>query len=409
MANALITPNVIAKEALAQLENNLVMGNSVHREYKKEFVKVGTSVSIRKPVKFYTADGAVRINQDVEEANTSIAIDQRKHVSWKFSTQDLTLTIEDYSERYIKPAAITLAQTIDAKGYDLYKKVWNQVGTPGTVPGTYAEVSPVAQRLDEMAVPSEHRYLALNPAAHYKIAGDQVGLQNPAMIKTAYEQAQIGRIAAMDAFSAQNIKSHTVGTKAGTPLVNGASQNVTYAASKNTNTQSLVTDGWSASSAVLKEGDVITIAGVFAVNPVPGEGATGKTVLDYLQQFVVTADATSDGTGNASITISPAIITSGPYQTVDAVPADNAAVTVVGNASTPYPQNLGFHKNAFALVTCPLEMPDGAPWKSRESHNGLSIRVVKDYDIATDDDIIRMDVLYGWKAIYPDLACRLTA
>lgn len=409
MANALITPSVIAKEALAQLENNLVMGNSVHREYKKEFVKVGTSVSIRKPVKFYTADGAVRINQDVEEANTSIAIDQRKHVSWKFSTQDLTLTIEDYSERYIKPAAITLAQTIDAKGYDLYKNVWNQVGTPGTVPGTYAEVSPVAQRMDEMAVPSEHRYLALNPAAHYKIAGDQVGLQNPAMIKTAYEQAQIGRIAAMDAFSAQNVKSHAVGAHGGTPLVNGGSQNVTYAAAKNTNTQTLVTDGWTNSTAVLKEGDVFTLAGVFAVNPVPGEGTTGKTVLPYLQQFVVTADATSDGAGNATISISPAIITSGPYQTVDAVPADNAQVSVIGTASTAYPQNLGFHKNAFALVTCPLEMPDGAPWKSRESHNGLSIRVVKDYDIATDDEIIRMDVLYGWKAIYPDLACRLTA
>lgn len=409
MANALITPSVIAKEALAQLENNLVMGNSVHREYKKEFVKVGTSVSIRKPVKFYTADGAVRINQDVEEANTSIAIDQRKHVSWKFSTQDLTLTIEDYSERYIKPAAITLAQTIDAKGYDLYKKVWNQVGTPGTVPGTYAEVSPVAQRLDEMAVPSEHRYLALNPAAHYKIAGDQVGLQNPAMIKTAYEQAQIGRIAAMDAFSAQNVRSHTVGTKAGTPLVNGSTQNVTYAVSKDTNTQTIVTDGWSASSAVLREGDVFIIAGVNAVNPVPGEGTTGKTVLSYPQQFVVAADVSSDGAGNASIVISPAIITSGPYQTVDAAPADNAAITVLGSASTAYPQNLGFHKNAFALVTCPLEMPDGAPWKSRESHNGLSIRVVKDYDIATDDEIIRMDVLYGWKAIYPDLACRLTA
>lgn len=409
MANALITPSVIAKEALAQLENNLVMGNSVHREYKKEFVKVGTSVSIRKPVKFYTADGAVRINQDVEEANTSIAIDQRKHVSWKFSTQDLTLTIEDYSERYIKPAAITLAQTIDAKGYDLYKKVWNQVGTPGTVPGTYAEVSPVAQRMDEMAVPSEHRYLALNPAAHYKIAGDQVGLQNPAMIKTAYEQAQIGRIAAMDAFSAQNVKSHTVGAHGGTPLVNGGSQNVTYAAAKNTNTQTLVTDGWTNSTTVLREGDVFTLAGVFAVNPVPGEGATGKTVLPYLQQFVVIADAASDGTGNATVSISPAIITSGPYQTVDAAPADNAQISVIGTASTAYPQNLGFHKNAFALVTCPLEMPDGAPWKSRESHNGLSIRVVKDYDIATDDEIIRMDVLYGWKAIYPDLACRLTA
>lgn len=408
MANALITPSVIAKEALAQLENNLVMGNSVHREYKKDFVKVGASVSIRKPVKFYTADGAARVNQDVEEANTSIVIDQRKHVSWKFSTEDLTLTIEDYSERYIKPASITLAQTIDAKGYELYRDVWNLVGTPGTTPGSYGEVSPVAQRLDEMAVPAERRYLALNPAAHYRIAGDQVGLQNPAMVKTAYQQAQIGRIAALDAFSAQNVKSHAVGAHGGTPLVDGANQNVTYAAAKTTNTQTLATDGWPVSTAVLKAGDVFTIAGVYAVNPVPGEGASGKTVLPYLQQFVVKEDVSSDGSGSATLTISPAIIVSGPYQSVDAAPADNAAITVVGTASTAYPQNLGFHRNAFALVTCPLEMPDGATWKARESHNGLSIRVVKDYDIATDDDIIRLDVLYGWKSIYPELACRLT-
>ena len=409
MANALITPSVIAKEALAQLENNLVMGNSVHRDYKKEFVKVGDSVSIRKPVKFYTADGATRINQDVEEANTSITIDQRKHVSWKFSTQDLTLTIEKYSERYIKPAMITLAQTCDAKGYDLYKNVWNSVGTPGTTPDTFARVSPVAQRLDEMAVASDMRNLALNPAAHYAIAGDQVGLQNPAMINTAYKQAQIGRIAGMGAFSAQNIKSHTVGVATGTPLVNGAAQNTTYALSKSTNTQSLITDGWTNSTTgILKAGDVFTIAGVFAVNPVPGEGTTGKTVMPYLQQFTVTADADSGATtGPATLTIAPAIITSGPYQTVSAAPADNAAITVLGTGGTAYPQNLGFHKNAFALVTCPLEMPDGASWKARESHNGLSIRVVKDYDIATDDDIIRLDILYGWKAIYPDLASRL--
>ena len=152
---------------------------------------------------------------------------------------------------------------------------------------------------------------------------------------------------------------------------------------------------------------MFTIAGVKAVNPVPGEGTTGKTVMPYLQQFTVISDATSDGTGNATLTISPAIITSGPFQTVDAAPADNAAITVLGTASTAYPQNLGFHKNAFALVTCPLQMPDGAAFKARESHNGLSIRVVKDYDIDTDEDVIRLDILYGRKAIYPDLACRL--
>jgi hypothetical protein len=153
---------------------------------------------------------------------------------------------------------------------------------------------------------------------------------------------------------------------------------------------------------------VFTIAGVFAVNPVPGEGATGKRVMPYLQQFSVLADATSGAsTGPATLTICPPIIISGPQQTVSAAPADNAVMTVRGTGGVAYPQNMGFHKNAFALVTCPLEMPDGASFKARESHNGLSIRVIKDYDIDSDNDIIRMDILYGWKAIYPDLATRL--
>lgn len=391
-----------------QLENNLVMANSAHREYKKEFAKVGDTVSIRRPVKFITSDGATRANQDVEEKNTSITIDSRKHVSWNFSTQDLTLTIEEYSERYIKPACITLAQTMDQAGHSLYSSVWNSVGTPGTTPANYAAIGDTAQRLDEMAVPRDNRMMVTNPAAHYAVAGNQLTLDAIGSKGTsAYEAAQVGRIANFDWMMSQNVKNHTVGAHGGTPLVDGASQDVTYAASGGANTQSLVTDGWSTSTAVLNAGDVFTIAGVFAVNPVPGEGTTGKEVQSYLQQFTVISDVTSDGSGDATLTISPAIIASGPYQTVSAAPADNAAITVLGTASTAYPQNLGFHKNAFALVTCPLEMPDGASWKARESKNGLSIRVVKDYDIGDDTDIIRLDILYGWKAIYPDLATRL--
>lgn len=409
MANTIITPDIIAKEALAQLENNLVLSNQVHREYKKEFTGgVGDSVSIRKPVKFYTADGATRVNQDVEEKSTSITVDERKHVSWKFSTQDLTLSIEEYSERYIKPAMITLANTMDRSGHALYKRVWNSVGTPGTTPSSFADLAAAAQRLDEMAVMADNRTMMLNPAAHYSVAGDQLTLDAVgSMGKSAYEDAMVGRIAKFGTFSTQNISNHTVGAYGGTPLVNGASQNVTYASATGANTQTLVTDGWTASTNVLKAGDVFTLAGVYAVNPVPGEGTSGKLTMPYLQQFTVINDVTSDGTGNATVTISPAIITSGPFQTVDAAPADNAAITVNGTASTAYPQNVGFHKNAFALVTVPLEMPDGASFKARESHNGLSLRVVKDYDIDTDDDIIRIDALYGWDAIYPDLACRL--
>jgi len=412
MPNTLVTPSMIAKEALMQLENNLVLSNQVHREYKNDFSGgQGATVSIRRPVKFVTSDGATRVNQDVEEKNTSITIDQRKHVSWSFSTQDLTLSIEDYSERYIKPAAVTLAQTMDLAGYNLYQNVWNSTGTPGTTPADFAALGGAAQRLDEMAVPADRRTMVLNPAARYAVAGNQLTLDSVGtMGKSAYEDAMIGKIAKFATFDSQNIAVHTVGVATGTPLVNGASQSVTYAAAVGTNwSQSLITDGWTNSTGnILRAGDVFTIAGVFAVNPVPGEGATGKRVMPYLQQFSVLANATSGAsTGPATLTICPPIIISGPQQTVSAAPADNAVMTVRGTGGVAYPQNMGFHKNAFALVTCPLEMPDGASFKARESHNGLSIRVIKDYDIDSDNDIIRMDILYGWKAIYPDLATRL--
>ena len=396
-----------------QLENNLVLGRCVHKEYKKEFVKNGQTVSIRKPVKFYAADGASRVNQDVEESNTSITVDQQKHVSWNFSSVDLTLTIEEYSERYIKPAAIALANTVDRSLANLYSNFWNLVGTPGTTPSNFASIALAAQRADEMAVPTDSRKAILNPAAGYTIAATATSLPNigSGTENRAYREGEIGRIASFDTYSSQNVISHTVGAHGGTPLVNGANQDTTYALAKagtNGNSQSLVTDGWTNSTAVLKAGDVFTLAGVYAVNPVPAEGTTGKLAMSYLQEFTVLADATSDGTGNATLTISPAIITTGPYQTVSAAPADNAAITVKGNASTAYPQNLCIHKNAIALVSVPMEMPDGVAFKARESHNGLSVRVVKQYDIDADADVIRLDVLYGRKVIYPELGVRLT-
>lgn len=406
MSNTLITSSMIAKEALMQLENNCVMGNLVHRDYKKEFVKVGDTVSIRRPVRFSATDGATLSKQDVTEGKTSITVDQRKHVGWEFNSNDLTLKIEQYSERYIKPAMITLAQSVDSALTGLYSGVWNHVGTPGTTPATFAALGAAGQRLDEGAVPPESRRSVLNPAAAWAIANDLKSLAtNDSKAKGAFEEARIGRYARTDTYMDQSIKVHTVGAHGGTPLVNGADQDVTYAASKDTNAQDIITDGWSNSiTGVLKQGDVITIDDVYAVNPVTKE-STG-----VLQRFVVNEDVDSGAsTGPATFSISPAIITSGAYQTVSAAPADNAPITVVsGTASTGYAQNLVFHKNALALVTCPLIIPDGAAFSARESHDGYSVRVVKDYDITNDTDIIRLDILYGVKAIYPDLASRLT-
>lgn len=399
MANTIITPDIIAKEALMQLENNCVMGNLVHREYKKEFVKVGDSVSVRKPVKFTASTGATRVNQDVQEASTPFTIDQRKHVSWKFSTQDLTLSVAEYSERYIKPAAIALANTVDASLCSLYTNVAQNVGD-GATPATFLEFADAARRLNDAAAPQDSRRLVLDPAGSLYAAEMLKGLYQPELVKGAVRGMKIGPIAGMDTYMDQNVRSHTEGTWGTTPLVNGASQDVTYAAATHTNgstQQALAIDGLTATTGTVTAGDKFTIAGVYAVNPV------SKETLSFLQEFTVITGGTASGTGTLSITISPAIITSGAFQTVSAAPADNAAITRKGD----YVANLAFHKNAFGLVTVPLEMPDGAAWKARESHNGYSIRVVKDYDIDSDDEVIRMDILYGVKSLYPELACVL--
>ena len=409
MPATLVTPSMIAKEALMQLENNCVLANRVHREYRKEFTGgQGSTVAIRRPVKFNVSNGATAVVQDTEEKTTNIVVDQRRHVAWDFTTEQLTLSIEEYSERYIKPAVIALANDVDVSIANLYNTVWNQVGTIGTTPANYAAIAAAAQRLDEMAVESSPRSMVVNPAAAYAVAGNQATLEAVGDVrKTAYEESMVGRVAKFDMFSTQNIATHQVGPLGGAPVVNGGSQAVTYAAAAgNSWSQSFAIRGWTAAAALrLRAGDVFTIANVFAVNPVPRTGA--KMQMPYLQQFVVTANASSDASGNMTATISPPIITSGPQQTVSAAPADGAAITVVGTANAQFPVNMGFHKNAFALVTVPLEMPDSAPFKARENYKGLSIRVIKDYDFTSDVERIRLDILYGVKAIYPDLATRL--
>ena len=184
-------------------------------------------------------------------------------------------------------------------------------------------------------------------------------------------------------------------------MVNGGSQSYTAptSAQLTANTYALITDGWTNSvTGIVKAGDVFTIAGVYSVNPI------SKQSTAELMQFTVTADADSGAaTGPATITVSPAIISAGPYQNVTAAPADNVAITVVANHTA----NLAFHKNAFGLVTVPLELPDGVSFKAREQDKGISVRVIKDYDFTNDKDQIRIDILYGVKSIYPDLACRL--
>ncbi|MCR9215301.1 MAG: hypothetical protein NXI13_16410 [Proteobacteria bacterium] len=407
MANRHLTADIIAKAAVAILDNELVMGKKVFRGYEDEFNKningytVGDTITIERPTDFTVRDGATASAQDVSEGKTSLTIDKQKGVDFAFTSKQLTLDIKELSRRVIKPAMIQLANQIDVDLHALYKDVPNWVGTPGQTINSFADYSLAAQRMDEYAVPQDMRCGVLSPADHWGLAGGAQTLYNDTLNKPAYREGEIGKIATFDTYMTQNTATHTVGAHAGTPLTNGAAQGTTWDASRDTNTQTLITDGWTSGAVTLNAGDVFTIADVYAVNPVT------KETLDFLKEFTV-VNTISDTAGAITLTMSPAAIPSGAQQTVSADIGDNKAIVVKGTASTAYRQNMVFHKNAFTLATVPMVAPPGAVEVGRQSYKGMNVRVIPGYNVTTDVSTYRLDVLYGVKTIDPRLAMRVS-
>lgn len=398
MSNSLLNISMITKESLRVLKNEVTFAKGVNRQYDSQFkdtgAKIGSVINIRKPVRYTVNDGPSLQLQDQTDQSEALTLDSQKHVAFQFSSKEMTLNIEEFSKRYIKPAICALANKVDLDGLGMYKQVYNTVGSAGTTPATFAVMTDAGTKLSENATPVDmYRNICFNPAASGSMADALKGLyQSSDKIKEQYEKGLMGLAAGFNISMDQNVRQHTVGAHAGTPLVNGASQTGS----------SLVTDGWSSGATTLKQGDIFTIAGVNSVNPQSRE-TTGN-----LQQFVVTAD-NSDTTGDMTIAISPAITLTGAYQTVDALPANDAAITVVGTASTVYPQNMAYHRDAFVLGMADLDLPKGVDMAARatDPDSGISLRIVKAYDINNDTYPCRIDVLYGYKAVYPELACRI--
>lgn len=411
MANTVLTPDIIAKEAVTILENNCVFGRNFYRGYEEEFdsvngYKVGDTVRIRRPTDFTVRDGATASVQDVVEGNTTIVVDKQKGVDFQFTSSDLTLKIGDLSERVIRPAMVQLGNQIDRDCAALFNKVWNWVGTPTdplTSPvNSFSDFAKATERLDLQAVPTDTRSAIMSPSDTWGLIGAQTALFMQDIAKEAYRGGELGQIAGVDTYSSQNINTLTTGTRTATGLVNGV-QSTTWALTRTSGTMTLLTDGWGTTT-TLSDGEVFTIAGVFAVNPVT------KATLSYLAQFVVVGAVTSAGAGGgtATLTISPPIITTGAFMTVSAAPADNATITIMGTASTVYPQNLVFNRNAFSLVVVPMIKPSGAVDVSRQSYKGYSTRIIPFYTGSNDITAWRLDILYGVRAIDPRRATRLS-
>ena len=411
MANTTLTASIIARTALPILENELGFLAKMQRGWETEYstnvngYKPGASIDIRRPADFTVRDGATLSAQDVIEGKNTLTVDQQKGVDFEFTSTELTLDVAQLGERVIKPAMSSLVNTIAEDVLSqMYKGLYQYAGTPGQVINSFADWAKGPERLDEMTVPQSGRCAILSPSDHWGMVGSLTGLGVESAVGGALRSGRLGMIGNIDTYMSAVTPTHTTGTytTGSTPLVNGGSQNVTYDTAKNTWTQSLITDGWANSTAVIKAGDVFTLAGVNMVNP--------KTKADtgILQQFVATADGTSSGAGALTVTISPPIITSGPHQTVTAAPADNAAITPLGTEATAYKQNMFFHENTMALAMVPMERPAGAVDVGRESRNGISVRVIPVYDVANDKSQWRLDVLYGRKVADPRLGCRVS-
>lgn len=380
------------------LENNLVITRTVNRQYDDSFAvegaKIGSTLRIRLPDRALVTDGAALQVQDDNEQFTTLTVSSQKHIGVNFTTAELTMQLDDFAERVLKPRVSQLASSIDADVANSFKSIYQSVGTPGTTPGTSLVLLQGQQKLNEAAAVMAPRYATVNPAANAGLVEGMKGLFNPTnTISRQFKNGLMGEgvLGFEEVSMSQSIKQHTTGTRTG-------SHTVTSAVTAQGSTTILITG---TGSQTIKQGDVFTVANVYAVNPQTRE-STGS-----LQQFVATADATATG-GAYTVSVSPAMYTSGhALATIDAFPQASAVVTFLGSASTQYPQNLIYHKDAITFATADLLMPQSVDMASRQVHNGISMRIVRQYDINNDRLPCRIDVLYGFSVIRPQMGVRL--
>lgn len=400
MSNSILTISMITRESMRVLENECVFSKFVNREYDDQFAKtgakIGNTLNVRLPARYVGRSGPVLKVESQTETYSPLTLSYQDGVDVEFTTQDLTLSMDDFSERFVQPAVANVANKVDRNGLLQAYNIYQAVGTPGAVPSALSTYLSAKAKLDFAAAPRDNmRSILIDPNAEAGIINNLTTLFNPSKeISDQYKDGMMGKAIGAKWSMDQNIVSMTTGTHAGSPQVASAPAE---------GASIIATSGWTASSAVLKQGDVFTVAGVYSVNP-QNRQSTGQ-----LQQFVVLANISSDGSGLASVSVAPAMNSTGQFQNISALPAGSAVITPLGAASTASPMNLFFHRDAFILGMADLMLPGGVDKAARVSDkkSGFSIRMVRAYDIVNDMMPCRLDVLYGWSTPYPQLACRI--
>jgi hypothetical protein len=408
MSNSLLTDEIITKECLMSLKNNLVFTKNANREYSKEYAvkgaKKGSTINIRKPTRYNVTDGATLQIQDSDDQSIALTLDKHYHVGMAFSEVDRTLSIDKFRERYVDPAMIALANKIDSQFYtDMYKKVFSSVGVPSAtaLPSTLKGFTYAKAKAELLGAPQGMYSAVVDPLVQASLVDGLKGLfQSSDKIAEQYETGLMGMAAGSKFMATANVSKHTAGSPAGAPAIK-----TTVSAN---GTATLALDGITGSiTNCYRAGDVISIQNVYAVNPQTKQ-STGE-----LAQFVVTADTNSITNEIASLPISPAIVLSGAYQNVNRAPTDGDLVYLFGAALTyagvVAPQNLVFHKNAFTMGVADFELPNEGVKAARavDEDAGLSLMMTSQFDITNFRTIHRVDFLGGWQCIYPELACRV--
>jgi hypothetical protein len=394
MPNSIITPTAVTRASLAILHQKLNFVGNVHRDYDSRFAnsgaKIGDTLTIRLPNEYTVRSGAALSAQDTTETSTTLQVATQKGVDVNFSSAELTMSIDDFSERILEPAMSVLAANIEADALSMYRDVYNFVDGDAAA-FAFNSVVDAKTELSKMLAPTKDRAMVMNMVHANKLIRDRKDAFNPsADVSKMFREGMVDRAAGFDLYENTLLVPHQTGTAAKTTgyLVNGATQ---------TGSTLVVDTG----TTTFNKGDVFTIANVFRVHP------ETKVSTGELQKFVVT---TTTGTSATSLAISPAIVTSGARQNVSGSPADNAAITKLGaGASETTIESLAFQKGAFAFATADLVMPQGVDFAAREVMDGISLRVVRQYDINTDKFPCRIDVLYGYKTLRAQLAARVHA
>ena len=386
MPNTILTATAVTREALRVLHQKLNFVGTITRDYDESFArqgaKVGDTLKVRLPNQYVVRTGSTLASQDTVESSVDLKVQTQKGVDLNFTAVDLTMALDDFSERILEPAMSVLAANIEADAMTMYRDVYNQV--QGAGPATFTRVLQGRKILVDNLAPLNGRTCNLNTQDNVDLVDALKGLFNDkATISKQNREGFMGRTAGFDFMENTLWPSHPRGPSNAAFIVNGAGQ---------TGATLTVSTG----TGVPVAGDVIQIAGVFRVHP------ETKQSTGILQQFVVGAGATL-----TSFPISPAIVTTGALQNVSASPASGAAITFAGTASVNHGISMAYQKGAFAFATADMMLPNGVDFAVREVFDGVSMRIVRQYDINNDKFPCRLDVLYGFKTIRPQLACRL--